>query len=851
MSTISTTISGGVNLTNPAYASPLTISATGAVVASFTSASAVYGPSSGGPWRVVNHGSVEETGSNSFGINLTDGGFVSNGGGVTASFVAINITGLRGTVVNSGTVDSPGSNGTGIILHDGGSVSNSGDVTGAGTGIFITGSAGAVNNLGTVDSEAPLYRSGVYLGNGGRVTNGSHSDTSALIEAQWTGVDLTSGGSLINFGTIESLGTMSGTLGHKGLAVFMPHGGDVVNHGLIEAANFTAIYIGGSLGAPVSGAVGTVTNSGTVESTGRTGIALDAGGVVTNSGRVESDAEYKTGVYLNGGGKVFNGPSGATGALIEAAWLGVNIFDGGTLANYGTVESTGTAAGTAGRGLAVFMPKGGDIVNHRLIEATYFTAIYMGGSHGAPNPGALGSLTNFGTVESGSADAIGLAEGGVVVNGATGDTSALIEGGTNSVAIYIGASNNTINAGATATLTNFGTIENNTTMHSAVILAAGGTLHNNGKKALVEGGLNGFSTNGNGGSGGPGTLVNSGTVEGTTGSGVRLGDGGIVSNTGLIEGATGITVSGGDATVTNAGKIESTGTTTAISFAAGTTDLLVVAPGAVFVGNVLGPGAGGTLELARGKPGSLAGLGTNFQSFGTIKVDLKASWTLSGDASGSAFVNDGKVLVGKGQSLVFGTIGEDPGKRGTIDLVGTGAAEFKVAVDAGQSLLFTGKGGFLTLDDPATFAATIKGFKKGDTIDLAAVTADAVSFSKGKLTITDAGTPVATLALKGHYKTREFVVTSEGAAGTEITIGAPATGAAPHFLDAGPSAHRGGSPGAEGAIAGGGGGSGDGGGRIDGFVPFGAGAVPLVGIAEPSAAPPWATDPFHFWTIQG
>jgi hypothetical protein len=44
-----------------------------------------------------------------------------------------------------------------------------------------------------------------------------------------------------------------------------------------------------------------------------------------------------------------------------------------------------------------------------------------------------------------------------------------------------------------------------------------------------------------------------------------------------------------------------------------------------------------------------------------------------------------------------------------------------------------------------------------------------------------------------------------------------------------------------------------GGGRTDGFVPFGGGAAagPAAGVSDAGSPLPWATDPFHFWTIQG
>ncbi|HVH74511.1 MAG TPA: hypothetical protein VM755_06310 [Stellaceae bacterium] len=101
------------------------------------------------------------------------------------------------------------------------------------------------------------------------------------------------------------------------------------------------------------------------------------------------------------------------------------------------------------------------------------------------------------------------------------------------------------------------------------------------------------------------------------------------------------------------------------------------------------------------------------------------------------------------------------------------------------------------------------------------------------------------MTLKGHYKTSEFVVSSDKKGGTEIKIGKP-KGAIPVFVYADPGT-RGGSASAPEAFAGGA----DGGGS-NGFTPFGPGAAaPVLGSSDGLSLLPWATDPFHFWTIQG
>ena len=80
--------------------------------------------------------------------------------------------------------------------------------------------------------------------------------------------------------------------------------------------------------------------------------------------------------------------------------------------------------------------------------------------------------------------------------------------------------------------------------------------------------------------------------------------------------------------MTNAGTIS--GGSYAIDFAGSATNRLVVDPGAVFVGRVIGGSGTNTLELASGT-GSIGGVGTgSFNNFQVVAVDTGASWTLNG-----------------------------------------------------------------------------------------------------------------------------------------------------------------------------------------------------------------------------
>jgi hypothetical protein len=125
---------------------------------------------------------------------------------------------------------------------------------------------------------------------------------------------------------------------------------------------------------------------------------------------------------------------------------------------------------------------------------------------------------------------------------------------------------------------------------------------------------------------GPWTIQNEGTITGHF-DGVNLLAGGTVSNAGTITG------SGG----------------TAVYLGGTGSNLLVVRPGAVFNGNVVGSAsASNTLELAAGSStGTLSGLGSNFANFGTLTVDGGATWELTGTntiAAGTTLTNDGTLI---------------------------------------------------------------------------------------------------------------------------------------------------------------------------------------------------------------
>ena len=322
MSTITgTTINSGITLsTSGNYASPLTITATGAVEAA--SGNAIYGPASQA-WTVQNQGTITAP---SYGVDLLLGGYVGNSAsGLIKASMGVHIQGATGTVSNSGTILS--TVGVGVGLNAGGSVANTstGLIAASGGGVFIGGAAGTVTNSGTiVGTGTPGH--GVEHYAGGSVANTG----TGLIQGHFTGVEIgLAAGTVINSATIAATGT-------SGYSVRMRYGGSVANTGTGLIEGYGGVYIRKH--------AGTVTNSGTIA--GAAMGALGYGG---------------TGVFLVAGGSVDNTGTG----LIQAGYSGVYInHNAGTVTNSGTIIGTGTGAD----GIGVVLTASGTVVDSGTIS---------------------------------------------------------------------------------------------------------------------------------------------------------------------------------------------------------------------------------------------------------------------------------------------------------------------------------------------------------------------------------------------------------------------------------------------------------------------------------------------------
>lgn len=124
--TISSSISGPVNLANPAQDNPLVITRKGAVISSGAGVDGIDGTAAA-VWTITNSGKILSAGG--IGISLAGAGTVTNGplradnALISGSAGGVAINGA-GTVSNTGLISS--SYGFGVELRSGGAVTNTG-----------------------------------------------------------------------------------------------------------------------------------------------------------------------------------------------------------------------------------------------------------------------------------------------------------------------------------------------------------------------------------------------------------------------------------------------------------------------------------------------------------------------------------------------------------------------------------------------------------------------------------------------------------------------------------------------------------------------------------------------------
>jgi len=551
--------------------------------------------------------------------------------------------GEQATITNYGLVSSQ--QGEGIFLSGGGTITNGSatqhgaTIQGGTYGIRVSKLyPGLVTNYGTIDTINSMYHaSGIQLGDGGTIVNGSNTDTTASIAAYRVGIVSVFGtASIANFGSITAFGAFKASYG-----IYLRSGGAITNGSNTDTGAQISGYYRGIV---IAAGAGTVHNYGTIRASatllsGGKALELMAGGTIVNGSSLDTSA------YIYG--KMFN----AVG--IKGSDASTNV-----LINYGTIFGAGSPnTAVSIRGGTVVNGSNSDIVAD--ITATS-TGVAFGGA--APS-----TLSNFGAIRGGAGFGVVFSDGGALTNGSQSDVTATILG-SHAVAFT---------GGIKASMANFGTITVGSSISGAgVTMLVGGTIANGSAQdaaATIYGGAIGISA-----PVGFTTITNFGTISGLTG----------IS---FYQVRAGFTLSG-DGIVTNAGLIESSAGTRGVALRLGNgVDRVVVDQGGTFIGHVVSGTGYDTLELAYGASaqGTIAGIGSQFTGFRAVTVDAGTNWLLAG--YNTIAVN--AALSNKGTLTVAGSIGNYGTVSGELTLTaGSTLSNYGSIGGAATVVDFTGAG---------------------------------------------------------------------------------------------------------------------------------------------------------------
>ncbi len=542
-----------------------------------------------------------------------------------------------------------------------------------------------------------------------------------------------------------------------------------------EAATITnAGYIAGYREGIYLTAGGTITNQGgnnqaggRIEAVSGIGVDITGGtGKVTNTGIISAG----TAIALAGGGNVVNNVTGSTIGTIAGSAFGISLGANGNVINGGliTAASGGTAIYLADGG-NVYNQNGGSIISQgigilaRNAPVTVNNCSFLSGTIGVDlqdgGRGVAQDSTIVGGVDiSGGAgivnncaviDGVTLSNGGSIING----PGAVISHG----ALYGVDLAPQTGAVVSVYVDNGGLI-------GGLYATGGDTIVNSG--TISEAG-NGIGLVARGAGTGVFTLSNSGTIIATT-TGVSLDCSETITNTssGTITGGLyGVVLAGAATELYNAGTI--TGGNDAVKLESSSSNVLALAAGAVFAGDVIAAsGATNTIELtASPTAGILTGLGTEFIGFWDVNFASGAAWTIETSAAEAATfsftgqgVQDrlvlsdggalGRNLSGFGDILLDGpgtfTIAASALPTGTV-LALAGGAELSGAGTLTDSVDGTGtimqKNGALTLAGGFNFAGKLAG---GSTITLTSAGTFAANTAIGAVAvIAEAGITLA------------------------------------------------------------------------------------------------------------
>jgi hypothetical protein len=746
-------------------------------------------------------GSIDLTGyrSNQALLDVTGSAGFGRGGTLTGK---VNLAGDSAIEFGSGQIASLAKkaqlllNGNDAFIEDSADPGSNSALTGlasirSGATLDLEDSAsvsttGALANEGVIEIDSKDGDGGSSLTMTGALNN---SSSLTIGNATLSTSDKVTAAALHNKGSIDLIGSST----KQALLDVTGGAGAGVLNGNIELSGDSAIEF-------ASGQITRLARSAQLQLNGSDAFIEDGSTPGSNSAL--------TGLATIGGGATFdleNGASVSTGALIN----GGNV----DLENKASVSTTGALANDGNVNLDTNGGAGGSSLTLAGALTNSGTLTMGNGSLSTSSKVSATALANTGSINLGGSSKTNIAlldvTEGVAGFGTAGTLTGFVELNFNSAIEFASGPISTLAAGATLFLIgNNAFIEDSSALASNSALAGlsdveGAININEGASVLTTGGLvDDGSVNLNLGYGDGGSSL---TVSGTLANAgsLLMGDPGLSSsdkitassldNTGEI-GLQGAGANHALLDVTSAASFGTAGTLTgfvqlyqncAIEFLNG--EITTIAKGATLMLGVTGIPNSAFIEdsTALGSNSALTGL-SNIS--GTLDLNNGAALSTTG-----ALTNSGRLsLEGTGSTLsidgaltnngAFSIANDTETLAGAVDGVGSFSLsnahlQFDSSVSAGQTINESGADA-LVLEEAQSFAATIKGFGTGDTIDATnfhappATTLNFVENSAmtgGTLTLTDTSQSLtANILMTGVYSNSSFTLAPDTGTGTLV-----------------------------------------------------------------------------------
>jgi hypothetical protein len=659
---------------------------------------------------------------------------------------------LLGVTITNGTLETTNL-GTIETITDNGAASTSTFVNVTNEAyVYVTGDTTLVlsdtitNTDGTVALDtggaATLEISGVTSINGGTVELNGGSDSIVAVQssAMLSNAAMIEGAGDIGSGsnsltlTNQSSGTIDANISGEPLTI-NTSSNTITNLGLMEATHGGKLVIDSNLSNP--------SNSGTVAASGGTvifsGVTVNNGGQIgasTPLGGAAGTVQIDNSTINNAGGTI---SAIGSGDLVQLSGSTVN---GGTLATSegGAIEFIGTNNVLNG---------GGTASNSSISVLVYASSTEWHDSGIHVTAGEQITITGSGTVSIGD----GVVEGGQNVSNETPS------GDPNLVTSDIANPDNFLENGLVP-WSLIGFVSGSTPAANAAnaFQVNNGTTFTASASGELYLSINDNVFTDNSGSWGatvslssPDTVTNSGFTQLEAGATLTLE--GVVDNTGTIDvdtiinnlSGTGLAISGGVV-------LEGSGSITLD----GSADSIIGATGGGILDNA-GNTISGSGDIGLNGNGllSLVNYGTVEAITGSLVID-----------TGHTIVNNG-TLEANGATLV---VDDAVSGSGQVLVTNGGTADFAAAL--GENATFSGAG-TLGLADPMALNGDITGISLGDTIDLTSIAAaniESANIVNGQLVVDETGGHTLTFNIAGNLTGDQFVASSDGHSGTDLTL---------------------------------------------------------------------------------